>query len=224
MNTLKIEAALAKKYGYKPLDAELSVKYRSFFKDNIPDFLQDNTQTLYTSWGTPFCKGFTRIVIGDYGAFVEISEDEMIFPRWKLEIPEDQEYRFRDKYKNKVKYLWYTIPDYSDIKIYYQQRRVKYADYKPGMYYVSVHEVYPATSPNAQQFLNRIKKEQEVKKILEPFNPVSIYVLRRQNSTGPKNVIAVFSSYEAAKDNLLSEDCGFIEEFKLDEPYVWHDD
>ena len=224
MNTLKIEASLAKKYGYKPLDAELSAKYREFFNKNIPDFLQDNTQTLYTRWGTPFCNGFTRIVVGDYGAFIEISEKEMILPRYKLEIPHDQQYRFADKYKNNVKYLWYTMPDYSDIKIYYQQRRVAYADYKPGMYYVSVHEVYNADSPNAQQYLSRIKKEQEIEKLLEPFDPVSIYVLRRQNSTGPKNVIAVFSSYEAAKRNLLSEDCGFIEEFKLNKPYIWNDD
>ena len=36
MNTLKIEALLAKKYKYKPLKDGLSDKYRQFFKDNIP--------------------------------------------------------------------------------------------------------------------------------------------------------------------------------------------
>ena len=43
---------------------------------------------------------------------------------------------------NKVKYLWLTIKDNSCIKIYYQKKSVDYADYKPGMLYVSVHEVF----------------------------------------------------------------------------------
>ena len=224
MNTLKIEQKLAEKYGYQPLDPDLSAKYRQFFKDNIPEFLNNNTMTLYTRNGTPLCNGYTRIVVGDYGAFVEISESNMLLPRWKLEIPPDQKYRLRDKYKNNVKYYWYTMPDYSDIKIYYQRKCVSYADYKPDMYYVSVHEVYDKTHPLAQWYLSRIKKEQDIKECLKPFDPVTIYVLSRRNSTGPKGVIAVFSSKEAAEANVLGENHAFIQEFQLNKPYVWYDD
>lgn len=35
MNTLKIEATLAKKYSYSPLPPALSEKYRDFFTKNI---------------------------------------------------------------------------------------------------------------------------------------------------------------------------------------------
>lgn len=43
-----------------------------------------------------------------------------------------------------VKYLWLTADDNSDVKVYDQKRLVEYADYKPGMLYVSVYEVFPA--------------------------------------------------------------------------------
>ena len=50
MNTLKIEYLLAKKYKYKPLSKELSEKYRSYFRDNIPEWLNETGQSrpLYT--------------------------------------------------------------------------------------------------------------------------------------------------------------------------------
>ena len=75
MNTLKIEALLAKKYGYKPLSSELSEKYRQFYLENIPKGLNvdGGIETLYTTNGTPICNGYDRIVIGDYGAFIEFS-------------------------------------------------------------------------------------------------------------------------------------------------------
>ena len=34
------------------------------------------------------------------------------------------------------------MKDNSCIKIYYQKKSVDYADYKPGMLYISVHEVF----------------------------------------------------------------------------------
>lgn len=139
MNTLKIEALLAKKYGYKPLSSELSTKYRQFYLENIPKELNVNggVETLYTTKGNPICDGYDRIVIGDYGAFIEFSTSPYTFI-----IKPGQEYRMNDKqYSRSVKYVWLTIDDESDIKIYYQKRTVLYADYLPRKFYVSVHEV-----------------------------------------------------------------------------------
>lgn len=139
MNTLRIEYLLSKKYKYKPLPSDLSAKYRQFFLENIPRELSINggTETLYTVKGSPICDGYDRIVIGDYGAFVEFSKSP-----YEFIIKPGQEYRLNDKqYSNNVKYVWLTIDDESDIKIYYQKRTVLYADYKPRKFYVSVHEV-----------------------------------------------------------------------------------
>lgn len=136
MNTLKIEADLAKQYKYKKLSEELSIKYRQLYKDNIPNFLNiDGGNKLYTLNGTLLCNNYDRIVIGDYGAFIEFS-----IPACRLVIEKGQEYRLTPEFKN-VKYNWVTIPDGSHIKIYHQRGLVTYADYKIGKFYVSVHEV-----------------------------------------------------------------------------------
>lgn len=141
MNTLKVEATLAKRYKYKPLPDDLSGRAREWYKQNIPAFITEaeNTIDLFTASGTLVCHGYDRIVIGDYGAFIEFSE-----PATELIIAPGQEYRVDDpKYSKNVKYIWLTAQDNSHIKVYKQRRTVSYADYKPGKYYVSVHEVWP---------------------------------------------------------------------------------
>ena len=140
MNTLKIEAALAEKYKYKPLAENLSEKYRSYFRDNIPEWLSETGQnrSLYTCCGSPVTNGYDRIVIGDYGAFVEFES-----PANEFIIAPGQEYRVNDeRYSKNVKYIWLTVNDRSGVKIYLQRKGVSYADYKPEKYYVSVHEVF----------------------------------------------------------------------------------
>lgn len=141
MNTLKIESALAKKYHYSPLPVDLSIKYRYFFKENMPDYINiRGGGALYTSCGTRICDSYNRVVIGDYGAFVEFeSEPDSV----TFVIQPGQEYRVNDKkYSKNVKYIWMTIDDESGIKIYKQKKTVTYADYKPKKYYVSVHECF----------------------------------------------------------------------------------
>lgn len=143
MDTRRVEALLAKKYGYKPLDKELSLKYRGYFEENIPGGLCLNGDNipLYTMSGTKICNRYRRIVVGDYGAFVEFNDCDMKGCPCFIVKP-GQEYRIQDpKYSKNVKYWWLTAIDDSGIKIYEQRRTVDYADYIPGMYYVSVHEV-----------------------------------------------------------------------------------
>ena len=140
MNTLKIEARLAEKYEYKPLPKELSEKYRAYFRENIPEWLAEtgSNAPLYTSKGSLITNGYERIVVGDYGAFVEFDGEPLVFV-----IAPGQEYRVLDaRYSKNVKYVWLTINDGSNVKIYHQKKGVAYADYRKGKYYVSVHEVF----------------------------------------------------------------------------------
>ena len=142
MNTLKIEKLLAEKYHYAPLPDGLSEKYREFFRENIPSYLQiDGCCTpLYTACGTTVCDSYNRIVVGDYGAFVEFDSEPS---GAKFIIQPGQEYRVNDKkYSKNVKYIWMTIGDGSGIKIYKQKKTVTYADYLPKKYYISVHECF----------------------------------------------------------------------------------
>ena len=140
MNKLKIEAKLADKYKYKNLPGDLSEKYRQYFRENIPEWLcVDGGGTLKTMSGSVICDRYRRIVIGDYGAFIEFESPAV---GSKFIIAPGQEYRVNDeRYSKNVKYVWLTTSDGSGVKIYHQKKGVTYADYLPGMYYVSVHEV-----------------------------------------------------------------------------------
>lgn len=140
MNTLEIEKQLAWTYGYKPLPKAVSKKYRELFTTNIPKELSlsgDNNQPLFTKNGTQICSGYDRIVVGDYGAFIEFSEEQIAT---KFICKHGEEFRLTDKRYN-CKYIWLTVDDESEIKVYHQLRTVKYADYKVGKYYVSPHEI-----------------------------------------------------------------------------------
>lgn len=140
MNTLKIEALLAEKYKYKQLPEDLSEKYRNFYIKNVPTCfsLGGSSDKLYTYDGILICNGYTRIVVGDYGAFIEFNKEQANTEAYI--IAPGQEYRINDpKYSTHVKYIWMTIND-TGIKIYKQKRAVTYADYKAGMFYISPHE------------------------------------------------------------------------------------
>lgn len=134
---------LSKKYNYKKLSQKLSNAACSIYAETLPAFLlsMDNNNPLYTINGSLICGSFDRIVIGDYGAYIEFSSEQA--NKDLFTIAAGQEYRLEPRYNN-VKYIWLTIEDDSQVKIYYQKNTVSYADYKPQKYYVSVYEVYPA--------------------------------------------------------------------------------
>lgn len=160
MNTLKIEAKLAEKYKYKNLPDELSRKYHIFWIENIPERLHLNggKVPLFTINGTPICEWYDRIVIGDYGAFIEFSESAKCTD---FVCAPGQEYRINnERYNQHVKYYWLTIDDGSDIKIYKQIREVTYADYRPNKYYISVHEAF-VMEDIAERLILKRKAESE---------------------------------------------------------------
>ncbi len=135
----KLEDILTEKYKYKKLPIEKSTISQTLYETLIPNFLQ-NQQPLYTSTGSLICSSFDRIVIGDYGAYVEFSSEQA--NKHIYIFAPKQEYRLDPRYDN-IKYIQLTINDKSEVKIYYQKRTVSYADYQINKYYVSVYEVYP---------------------------------------------------------------------------------
>lgn len=142
---LKYQEQLAREYKYKPIPRTFFKDVRAEFKEALPEWcnVSGDTTKLETSNGTVIASGYNRIVIGDYGAFVEFSR--ALANARHLKIKEGQSYRIEDpRYAEHVKYLWLTADDNSDVKVYDQKRSVEYADYKPGMLYVSVYEVFPA--------------------------------------------------------------------------------
>lgn len=143
---LAFQESLASDYGYAPIEINLFLgDVREKYRNALPEWCKldgEDLYPLYTLAGTQICSGYERIVIGDYGAFVEISPDHIL--EESVHCKPGQEYRYSDeRFSSNVKYLWMTAKDQSDCKIYYQKKAVSYADYLPGMYYISPYEVTP---------------------------------------------------------------------------------
>lgn len=139
----KLEAELAEAYHYKPIPPLFAEKYHNLYADAIPQHLSllgAPHTTLCDSESVPICSGYTRIVVGDYGPFVEFTGEQAHTENFI--IAPGQEYRLLDeRFSEHIKYVWYTAKSRSGVKLYLQKRTVLYADYKPGMWYVSPFEV-----------------------------------------------------------------------------------
>lgn len=132
---------LVDKYKYRKLPEELSKRVKDLYRKALPfDYtLGENFLKIKDKSGRIISNGYSRIVIGDYGAFIEIPKDKMVLQN--VYIPREQVYRTTPRYINSVKYLWYTSYGDNNVKIYQQLRGVSYADYKPNMWYISPYEV-----------------------------------------------------------------------------------
>lgn len=85
--------------------------------------------------GVLVANGYTRVVCGGRGPYIEIHPDSMI--ESMLELEPGQEYRLEDKWKQTVYYAWYRTK-VGLKKVYFQYKKVSYADYLPGYYYVAL--------------------------------------------------------------------------------------
>lgn len=142
---LAFQAKLASERGYSPIELDLFLgDVREKYRAALPEWCcvnGDPNAYLCSLDGTLLCTGYERVVIGDYGAFIEISPAQIC--KDALRCKPGQEFRYEDpRFAKNVKYVWLTVNDRSDCKIYYQKKTVSYADYVPGMYYISPYEVY----------------------------------------------------------------------------------
>ena len=116
---------------------------RQEYEEKLPDWCNMNgaDRPLYTESGVQIAKKYDRVVIGDYGAFVEIAHEDMI--AFNVKIKPGEEYRILDpEFSERVKYLWYTTVQAPFVKLYYQKKTVPYADYIPGKWYISPYEIH----------------------------------------------------------------------------------
>ena len=104
------------------------------------EIIKETTFPIVSRCETLIANKFKRVVIGHYGAFIEISDEDMYIDSVKCKP--GQEYRIHDRrYRDKVKYQWFTARDKSDCNLYFQKKEVAYADYKKDMWYISPFEV-----------------------------------------------------------------------------------
>lgn len=144
------------KHKYKPLAPGESEYVRAKYKAELPGFLTDkingSDMKLFmkasNGCGDLVCNGFDRIVIGDYGAYIEFSESQK--SENGFTVIKGQEWRTDERYNN-TKYDALTTNSFKHLTlqqgaplIYKQKKTVEYADYVIGKYYISVYDVFPS--------------------------------------------------------------------------------
>lgn len=86
----------------------------------------------YSPKGLLLATGYTRVVIGKRGPYVEFEQKHI---HWiHFFIPGSETYRQTNSI---VFYLEYRSFDSANVKLYLQKRRVAYADYKIGFCYIA---------------------------------------------------------------------------------------
>lgn len=122
---------------YISLELKKSKIIRNYYEEKVKFLNLENKNIHLFVNSKKLSNGYNRIVIGDYGAYIEILPEQILL---ELQSKKGQEWRLKKKNQEKyyIKYIWYNI---DDIKIYYQLRTVKYADYKINMYYISPFDV-----------------------------------------------------------------------------------
>jgi hypothetical protein len=119
---------------YQPLPKNESEIIRQDYKNKLNMPIEgDNVTKFYTNSGLHIATGYIRVVIGDYGAYIEFSPEQINHNVIKNKF---------DGIPNRpVKYIWKESIDCCKVKVYDQKGIVPYADYKIGMYYISPEEL-----------------------------------------------------------------------------------
>ncbi|VFR10507.1 hypothetical protein SPFM17_00026 [Salmonella phage SPFM17] len=126
---------LVARYRYRPLPKKVREEALSVYQQHLNGFDKVRAATI---GGVSVCLRWNRVVVGDYGAYLEIDEKDLLVG---LDVPPEQAWRLDEEYiagrKLSIKYHWLT---FRGVKVYHQVDTVKYADYRPGKYYISVLE------------------------------------------------------------------------------------
>jgi hypothetical protein len=91
---------------------------------------------IYSTSGTLLARGYTRVVLGGRGAYVEFAPVHMAMEN--LHIPREQQWRINNEH---AFYLEHRSLDEANVKVYEQRRTVSYADYQIGMFYIAPADI-----------------------------------------------------------------------------------
>ena len=137
-------------YRWSTLPEVMSKHFREMYFENLPDIFKNQEKLeqgeswhVYTLSGQLIAKDYKQIIIGDYGCYVEIADDDMI--KENIIVKPGQEFRLSMDFLGK--YHWYTDSHKQKIKLYFQTKGVNYADYTVGMWYVSPYDVIIKKQP-----------------------------------------------------------------------------
>ena len=91
--------------------------------------------------GLHLATGYTRVVIGGRGPYVEFRQNQIVWNSFN--IPDSEAYRIDDQ---RAFYVEYRSKCEAFVKLYAQKRTVAYADYLIGYCYISPFDLMMAST------------------------------------------------------------------------------
>ena len=110
----------------------MTVREKYLPRLNIPEISDGFPIEFKTKSGLVLATGYTRMVIGERGPYLEFTTEQMC--RNHIDIPSEEKHRIGN---NIYYYDEYRSLGPERVKIYFQKKTVKYADYKIGYWYIS---------------------------------------------------------------------------------------
>lgn len=120
---------------YRPLPKSRRDEFHAIYNEALNGFDRPEHRPCVLKGGTLMATDYVRVVVGDYGPWVEFEREQITVP---LPLMPFQEWRGDKAYVERrglnIKYIARHI---NGVMVYDQLGPVKYADYKPGMLYIS---------------------------------------------------------------------------------------
>ena len=102
---------------------------------NIP--CKKTEMSLFTCSNLKVADKYQRILFTSKGNFVEFNYKDIIHKSFY--IKSNQLFRLSD---SRVLYIQFNSNDDADIKMYYQMRNVRYADFNMGYFYIAINDLF----------------------------------------------------------------------------------
>jgi hypothetical protein len=131
------------------------------YQDRLRIPVEGNDHTRFeTSTGLHVATGYTRIVIGGRGPYIEFLPAQLIWDN--LHIPDEQKHRKEHPWKDRVYYVEWRTKDKRRVKVYEQYRPVDYADYRIGLLYISPFDLFVDGEPVITKLERKRKAKNDV--------------------------------------------------------------
>lgn len=127
------------------------------YEDRLRIPLEGKNHTRFvTRTGLHVATGYTRIVIGERGPYIEFLPGHLIWDN--LHIPDDEKYRQDDPWwMDRVDYVEWRTNDDANVKVYEQQKTVDYADYRVGLLYIDPCDLFV----EGEQVMTRLDRKRK---------------------------------------------------------------
>ena len=116
------------------------------YQDRLRIPLEGNDHTRFeTKSGLHVATGYTRIVIGERGPFIEFNPEHIILVN--LHIPKNMRWKLTSYWRAREDLIEWRTNDDANVKVYEQLKTVDYADYRAGLIYISPFDLFVEGEP-----------------------------------------------------------------------------